>query len=124
LRGAEPVKGLSSCCNPRRGAKWFPTLFVEPCPFLVTRIVGIIFAVPLYRTSLPSSYTLLHYSAVWSERCDAYSTVAVPTGWWWGSSQLHHHCQSRPYWSHHLFNQCPIVSCTLQCHQHYQHSGY
>ena len=82
-----------------------------------------IFAVPFYRTSLPSSYTLLHYSAVWSGQCDAYCTLAVLTGWWWSSCQLHNNCQSRLYWSHHLFNQCLIASYTLQCHQHYQHSG-
>ena len=80
--------------------------------------------VSLYRSSLTSSCTLLHCWAVWSGQCDDYSTVAVPTEWWWGSSELHHHCQSRLHSSHYHWNQCLPVRYTLQCDQHYQHCGY
>ena len=77
----------------------------------------------LHRSSLPSPYSLLHCSAVWSRQCDPHSAVAAPTVWWWGSSQLHHHCQSRPQSSHHQWNKCSS-HCTLQCDTHCQYCGH
>ena len=55
----------------------------------------------LCRFTLSSTDSLLHCSAIWSGQCDPHSAVAAPTVSWWGSSQLHHHCQSRPQSSHH-----------------------
>ena len=75
------------------------------------------------RSPLPSPNSHLHCSALWSGQCDPHSAVAPPTVRWWGSSQLHYHCQSRPQSSHRQWNKCSS-HCTLQCDTHCPYCGY
>ena len=68
---------------------------ISICLFFLFSIVSFANSSPL---SSPDS--LLHWSGVWSGQCDPHSAVGASTVWWRGSSQLHHHCQSRCWYSH------------------------
>ena len=102
---------------------WIPSALPSPAISLFGLHGYVVENLFLYRSPLPSSDSLLHCSAVWSGQCDPHSAVAAPTVWWWGSSQLHYHCQSRPQSSHHQWNKCSS-HCTLQCDTHCQYCGH
>ena len=76
-----------------------------------------------YRSPFSSPDPLCHCCALWQRQHYLYNTVAAPTVWWWGSSQLHYNCQSWSQSTHHQCNKCSSHSA-LQCNTHCQYCGH